>query len=66
MNGTQIDWWWMVGLVIVIALIWLLVKNLSPRQKPGSNSIDKSEPETMQGNATRVETDSDEKINKIQ
>ena len=42
--GMGMGWWWIIGLIIVIAVVWMIVKgmnqNNSASQSPGKSALD--------------------------
>jgi len=43
--GMGMGWWWIIGLIIVIAVIWMIVKSMnrgtgSTTQSPGKSALD--------------------------
>jgi putative membrane protein len=28
-NGLGMDWWWIIGLIIIDAIVWMLVKSMN-------------------------------------
>src|SRR6056297_1617081 len=43
--GMGMGWWWIIGLIIVIAVIWMVVKSMnrgtgSTTQSPGKSALD--------------------------
>ncbi|QGY45805.1 SHOCT domain-containing protein [Maribellus comscasis] len=43
-HGWGMGWWWIIGLIIIIAIVWMVVKgmnqNNSPGQSPGKSALD--------------------------
>lgn len=43
-NYWGMGWWWIIGLIIVIAVVWIFVKsmnqNAGPTQSPGKSALD--------------------------
>lgn len=42
--GMGMGWWWIIGLIIVIAVVWMVVKsmnqNIGSTQSPGKSALD--------------------------
>ncbi len=42
--GMGMGWWWIIGLIIVIAVVWMVVKSLNQNtgstQSPGKSALD--------------------------
>jgi putative membrane protein len=33
-HGWGMGWWWIIGLIIVVAVVWMVVKSMNQRQPP--------------------------------
>tara|TARA_R110002050_G_scaffold85091_1_gene181541 strand:+ start:6425 stop:6658 length:234 start_codon:yes stop_codon:yes gene_type:complete len=40
--GMGMGWWWVIGLIIVIAVVWMVVKGMSQNNRPGNQPESKS------------------------
>ncbi|MDD5517604.1 SHOCT domain-containing protein [Marinilabilia sp.] len=40
--GMGMGWWWVIGLIIVIAVVWMVVKGMSQNNRPGNPPESKS------------------------
>ena len=41
-HGWGMGWWWVIGLIIVIAVVWMVVKGMSQNNRPGNPPESKS------------------------
>ncbi len=43
-HGWEMGWWWIIGLIIVFAVIWIFVKSMNQNtgstQSPGKSAFD--------------------------
>ncbi len=43
-HGWGMGWWWIIGLIIVVAIVWLVVKSMSTNSNPnlpsGKSALD--------------------------
>lgn len=43
-HGWGMGWWWIIGLILVIAAVWIVVKSMNPNsdsgQKTGKSALD--------------------------
>lgn len=37
-HGWGMGWWWIIGLIIVIAIVWMVVKGMNRNANAGQNS----------------------------
>ena len=57
--GMGMGWWWIIGLIIIIAVIWMVVKGMNRNANTGQNSV-KSALDILKDRYARGEIDREE------
>ncbi len=58
--GMGMGWWWVIGLIIVIAVVWMVVKGMSQSNRPGNQPVNKSALEILKERYARGEINKQE------
>ena len=58
--GMGMGWWWIIGLIIVIAIVWMVVKGMNQANSPNRQSDGKSALDILKERYARGEIDKQE------
>lgn len=58
--GMGMGWWWIIGLIIVIAIVWMVAKTMSQTKDPNNLPGSKSALEILKERYARGEIDKHE------
>ena len=59
-HGWGMGWWWIIGLVVVVAIVWMVVKAMNQSNNPGNQSVQKSSLDILKDRYARGEIDKKE------
>lgn len=59
-HGWGMGWWWIIGLIIVIAVVWAIVKGLNQNNQLVNKSTQKSPLDILKERYARGEIDKEE------
>ncbi|MBU1367984.1 MAG: SHOCT domain-containing protein [Bacteroidetes bacterium] len=59
-HGWGMGWWWVIGLIIVIAVFWMVVKGMSQNNRPGNPPESKSALDILKERYAKGEIDKQE------
>jgi putative membrane protein len=59
-HGWGMGWWWIIGLIIVIAVVWMVVKGMNQSNSPGNQPEKKSALDILKERYAKGEIDKQE------
>lgn len=58
--GMGMGWWWIIGLIIIVAVVWAIVKGLNQNKQPMNQNTGKSALDILKERYARGEIDKEE------